>query len=458
MASSSKAKLTEGAIAPMLTRLTLPMILGIFAVVSFNLVDTYFVGQIGTNELAALSFTLPVVLILNAIGMGMSMGASAVVSRAVGKGNQERVKRLTVDSLFLAVVLAGIFVLIGIFTLKPLFRLLGASEEIIPLIGDYMYIWYIGVIFVIVPFVGNSCIRANGDTKTPAMIMVSMVVLNVILDPIFIFGWGPIPALEIKGAALSTVIARALSLVFGLYVLRRQNMLTRKIPDIKDLLESWRKILYIGGPASLTNLVVPLTTGLITSIVAGFGKEAVAALGVSSRIDLFAIMVVVALSSVLGPFVGQNLGAKKLDRLQQGVNISQRFGLVWGVLMLGILFFTGRYVGSLFTDNEEVIGHIALYLSIVPFSYSFRSIYALDNTILNVLNKPIMASIITITMMFGVYLPLAYAGAEYLGLAGVFGSIAVAYAYGGLLSYVLVKYQIFKIQKNPKELSPQGAE
>lgn len=457
MANSTKAKLTEGPIAPMLIRLTIPMILGVFSMVSFNLIDTYFVGRIGTNQLAALSFTLPVVMVLNAIGMGLSMGASAVISRAVGEENKDKVQKLTVASLFLAVVLAGIFVLIGLVTLEPLFRLLGAGEDTLPLIKEYMQVWYIGVIFVIVPFVGNSAIRANGDTRTPATIMMSMVALNIVLDPIFIFGWGIVPAMGLEGAALATVIARAMSLVIGLYVLYRLEMLSLKVPTFPDLMDSWRQILFIGGPASLTNLVVPLTTGLITSIVSGFGKEAVAALGVSARIDLFAIMVVVALSTVLGPFVGQHLGAKKLDRLQQGVQISQRFGILWGIFMLALLFFSRKYIGSWFTDNEEVINHIALYLSIVPLSYSFRSIYALNNTILNVLNKPIVASIITISMMFAVYLPLAYLGARWFGLEGVFGSIAVAYAYGGILSYVLVRYQLFGLKKESPELSTETA-
>ncbi|MCI4667963.1 MAG: MATE family efflux transporter [Bacteroidia bacterium] len=451
MASSTKAKLTEGPIAPMLTRLTIPMIVGIFAMVSFNLVDTYFVGQIGTNELAALSFTLPVVLVLNAIGMGLSMGASAVISRAIGENDKEKVQKLTVASLILAVLLAGVFVITGLLTLEPLFRLLGAEDDTLPLIKEYMNIWYIGVIFVIVPFVGNSAIRANGDTRTPATIMLSMVGLNVLLDPLFIFGWGSFPAMGLEGAALATVIARALSLVLGLWVLLRQEMLVWSVPNFSDLLDSWKKILFIGGPASLTNLVVPLTTGLITSIVSGFGKEAVAALGVASRIDLFAIMVVVALSTVLGPFVGQNLGAKKMDRLQEGVRLSQRFGIFWGIVMLALLYFSGRFIGAWFTDNEKVIEHIALYLSIVPLSYCFRSIYALDNTILNVLNRPIIASIITITMMFGVYLPLAYLGSKWIGLEGVFGSFAVAYGYGGILSYILVRYQLFKLKKDSLE-------
>jgi putative MATE family efflux protein len=465
---SKKATFTEGPIAPQLLRLTIPMMFGLFAMVAFNLVDTYFVGKIGTwgpanlidsglsaeqqsaMALAALSFTLPVVMILGAIGMGLSMGASAVISKAIGEGDPTQVKRLTVDSMVLAVGFAGTFVVLGLLTMDPVFRLLGAEGQVLALVKEYMYTWYVGVIFVIVPFVGNSAIRANGDTRTPAMIMVSMVLLNVILDPLFIFGYGAFPALGMQGAALSTVLARALSMVLGLVVLRKQGMLTRQIPPLQAVLASWRSILFIGLPAAATNLVVPLNTALITNLVSDYGKEAVAALGVSSRIDLLAIMAVVALSSVLSPFVGQNLGAKKMDRLRSGISQSQRFGLIWGIAMLLVLGL-GRYaIAPLFTESEKVIDNIVLYLAIVPFGYAFRCIYALDNTVLNVMNRPLTASAITISMMFGVYLPVAYFGSMYLGLPGIFASVAIAYLYGGGLSYFFVRRVIRQTEAKMK--------
>jgi putative MATE family efflux protein len=453
-----KTKFTEGPINRQLARLTLPMILGLFSMVAFNLVDTFFVGKIGTwgpanlidlpgltaeqqskMALAALGFTLPVVLILGAIGMGLSMGASAIISKAIGQEDAKQVRRLTVDSLFLAVVFALTFVVLGLLTMDPLFRLLGAEGPTLALVKEYMYTWYVGVTFVIVPFVGNSAIRANGDTRTPGITMTLMVLLNVALDPVFIFGLGPIPAMGVQGAALATVIARSFSLVIGLVVLYRSHMLTREVPSPSEALASWRGILYVGLPAAATNLVVPLTSALITNLVSTYGEDAVAALGVASRIDLLAIMVVVALSSVLGPFVGQNLGAKQIDRLKTGVGNSQRFGLLWGGLMLVLIWSGKSYIAALFTESPEVIENLVLYLSIVPFGYAFRCIYALDNTVLNVMHRPLIASGITISMMFGVYLPAAYLGSHLLGLEGVFAAIAIAYGAGGSASYFWVK-------------------
>jgi putative MATE family efflux protein len=415
------------------------MIIGVFGVIALNLIDSYFVGKMGALELAALGFTLPVVMILGAIGMGLGVGASAVISRAIGEGDTPKVRRLTTDSLVLATLFSLVFVVSGVWSMDPIFRALGASEEVLPLIKEYMYPWYIGVPFVMVPFVGNNAIRANGDTLTPSVIMVIMVVVNAVLDPIMIFGWGPIPAMGIEGAAVATVIARAGSFLLSLYILYfRDGLMTLQLPGLAEMLTSWKGILFIGLPAAATNLVVPLNTALITNLVAGYGEPAVAALGVASRIDVLAITVVIALSIVIGPFVGQNLGAGKIDRLKKGIRNSTLFSVYWGLGMLVLLWSTRSWIAPLFSESPEVIDVIILYLAITPLSYAMRGVYALGNVILNVMNKPLHASAITLIMMFGVYLPVAYLGSYWFGLPGVFGSIVVAYTLGGAASYLLV--------------------
>ncbi|MFK7970995.1 MAG: MATE family efflux transporter [Bacteroidia bacterium] len=428
------------------------MIGGVLSVVGFNLVDAYFLGQYGEKlpeelrklPLAAIGFAAPVVLVLNALGMGFGTGAAAVISRAVGEGDREKIKRLTTDSLSLALIFALMFVISGLVSIDPLFRALGAGDAVMPYIKDYMYVWYIGVVFVIVPFVGNAGLRAAGDARTPAIIMMSMVGLNLILDPLLIFGWGPVPSMGMEGAALATVLARALSLVLGLYFLRKRNMLTFSFPAFPTLWLSWKSILHIGLPAAATNLVVPLTTSLIVRITAQFGPAAVAALGVAARIDVLAITVVVALSSILGPFVGQNLGAKRLDRVRKGINLSIRFGLVWGVAMFGLMFLLKDYIAPVFNDDPEVVGALILYLSIAPFGYAMRSVYALGNTLLNVLNRPYHASAITLVMMFCIYLPLAWIGSEKFGLGGVFAAIPIAFTLGGSISYWILMKELKK--------------
>ena len=167
----NRSRLTEAPVGPTLARLTVPMIFGILSMVLYNLADTFFVGRLGKDQLAALSFTFPVVLIIGSLSQGIGMGASAAVSRAVGGRDYHRVRRLSTDSLILGLLIIGFGVGAGLLTVRPLFTLLGARDAVLGYIGEYMRVWYIGMIFVVVPMIGNNLIRATGDTKTPGLIM-----------------------------------------------------------------------------------------------------------------------------------------------------------------------------------------------------------------------------------------------------------------------------------------------
>ncbi|MBU1077598.1 MAG: MATE family efflux transporter, partial [Spirochaetes bacterium] len=332
------SSLISGSIGRLLTRLTMPMIGGILAMVMFNLVDTIFVGRLGRDELAAMGFIYPVVLVIGSIALGMGIGASSVISRAIGEGNLQKVRRLTTDSLLLAFLLVAVFAVTGFFTIKPLFRAMGASGVILEHIRSYMSIWYAGVLFVIVPMVGNNAIRATGDTKTPSLIMMTAVGVNILFDPLLIFGMGPFPRMGIAGAALATVFARAITFLVALYVLyKRDKLITLKIPGLDELWRSWKSLLYIGIPAAGANIIQPLSIGVITRILSVFGPGIVAAFGAVSRVEMFSLTVIMALATALNPFIGQNYGAKKRDRVRQGIKLSIRFTLYWG-LFLTILF------------------------------------------------------------------------------------------------------------------------
>jgi putative MATE family efflux protein len=440
MTRTRQARLIEGPIAPTLIKLTLTMLVGIFSMIAFNLVDTFFLGRLGAAELAAISFTFPVVMAVGSIALGLGVGAAALVSRAIGTGDDEQVRRLATDSLALALIIVGAFVILGLLTIDPVFRLLGADETTLPLVRQYMLIWYPGMIFVVVPMVGNNAIRATGDTKTPSLIMLSAVLVNVVLDPILIFGLGPAPALGIQGAAIATVVARATTLVIALWVLYfRERMITLKAPPLRVALSSWGRLLYIGLPAAATNVILPLGLGIITAMTAVYGQEAVAGLGVASRVEGFALAMIMALSSVLGPFTGQNWGAGRLDRVRAGIRISQQFAIVWGVATFALLFLFARPVAGVFNDNPDVIGATVLYLTLVPVSYGLFGVLQLSNIALNTLNRPLHAGALMALRMFVIYVPLAYAGSRLFGIQGVFGAATVANMVAGLAAYLWLR-------------------
>jgi len=425
--------LTEGPVTRHLVRLTLPMIMGMLSMTIFHLTDTYFIGQLGKNELAAISFTFPVIMVLNSIALGLGVGASSVISRTIGEGNSMKVRRLATDALFLAVIIVAFVVAAGELTIYPLFRLLGAPEDILPLTAAYMRIWYIGVVFVVVPMTGNHIIRATGDMKTPGLIMTAAALVNMVLDPIFIFGFGPFPGMGIAGGAIATVIGRAMSMVIALAVIIfREKLITLDRVPFREVLSSWKKILFVGIPAALSNLIIPVTMGVITRLVASFGTSAVAGFGVATRLEMLVMLVIRALASVMIPFSGQNWGAGLLDRVKTALKSSYIIAAVWSLVLFVLLFIFGKPVVSLFNKDPQIVETAVLYLRIVAASYSFQGILLVSVASLNALNKPIHSILVSLFHAAGLYVPLALAGTALWGLKGIFIAAFAANTIAGI--------------------------
>ncbi len=439
---NSKRDLTTGPIARKLSQLTLPMMLGIISMVAFNLVDTYFVGKLGQKELAALSFTFPVIMVVFSLVQGLGIGATALISKSFGKRDMNKAARETTDSLILAILIAGVFVVIGLLTVEPTFRLLGASDEILPYTVEYMSIWYMAIMFVIVPFVGNSAIRATGDARTPSMIMIFAVLINAILDPILIFGFGPIPSMGLKGAAYATAISRAMTMVLAFGILYyREKLITFKIPSWNIISGCWKAILYIGLPSGISRMVVPFAIGIVTSLLAKHGDTSVAAFGVGSRLEFLAMSLLFALSASIGPFSGQNLGAGRIDRIKKGVNLSNRFAIAWGILCASFLYLFAKDLAGIFSDSKEVIDETVIYLQIIPMGFGIQGIVNIVNSNLNTLNKPIPASLIIVIQMLVLGIPLLYLGSSYGGTRGIFVALVITYVLGGIIS-LIVNYRL----------------
>ncbi len=428
-----QSSLTTGRVPRQLLKLSLPMVWGVLAILAFSLTDTYFIAQLGTNELAAISFTFPVVSILASVAMGLGTGAASIIAREIGKGNRQKVQRLTTDSLLLSFLIVGILAVLGLITIKPLFRVLGAGPDLLPMIRDYMGIWYLGMIFLVVPLVGNSAIRASGNTIIPSLIMTFAAVANIVADPLFIFGWGPFPALGIKGAALATVLSRAGTLVASLAFLHfRERLLLFTLPSLATLVRNWYRLLSIGVPAAATNLISPLSVGLITSLMARYGAEAVAGFGLASRIEAVALIVPLAISASIGPFVGQNWGAQKYGRIKQALQLSFCFCLGWGIIISILLGMLSSQVITWFDSNPNVVSSAGIYLTLVPISYGALGIVLTASSASNALGKPIPAMGMSLSRLLLLYIPLAYLGSLLFGITGIFSAACLSNAIVGL--------------------------
>ena len=433
-----KANLTEGNITKLLIRLTLPMMAGMISMIIFNLVDTFYIGQLGKNELAAMSFTFPVVMVVQSIALGLGMGTASVVSRAIGRGDSDIVKRLSTDALFLAGLVVAVAAIAGQLTIEPLFTLLGADEVTLPLIEEYMRIWYIGVMFVVFPMVGNNIIRATGDMKMPAIIMAFAAIANMILDPFLIFGIGPFPAMGLAGGALATVIGRASTLIFSFIILVRRGLITAHRITLKKMFNSWKQILFIGVPATITNIITPLSLGVITRMISGFGTAAIAGFGVATRLEMIVLMIVHSLGGVMIPFTGQNWGSGNYLRVYEAVKKGFKFSLIWSAITFVGFYFAGAFMAGLFNKDPVVIETVVSYLKIIAITYGFQGMLLLSSAVLNALGKPIHAITLSLLRLLGLYIPLALLGSSMFGLKGIFAGGAIANLVSGIIAAVVV--------------------
>jgi putative MATE family efflux protein len=423
--------------------MTVPVLFGIFTMILGTFLDMWFIGQVGVRELAALSFAFPVLMVVTSVAIGLGAGTSSVVARAIGADNHRRARRLATDSLILSFGITAVVSVIGVLTITPLFRILGAPEDMIPLIAGYMKILYTGVPFVVVGMVGMSTMRATGDTRLPSMLMVIASVVNVALDPVLIFGFGPIPAMGLNGAALAALLSRAA--IFGgtLYLMRyRLDLVTFNKPDRKEMLSSWGDILHVGIPAAGTNAIIPIATGVITAMLARYGPEVVAGFGVASRVESLALAIFYALSAIIGPFVGQNMSANKPDRIFRALRLCTVFCLGTGFFLALLLAGTGSWVSGLFSENPTVVGVSELFLIIVPISYGTYGMVMVMNASFNGMGKPMPAVHISVGRMMIIYVPLAIIADRFFGIAGIFAAYMLANVITGFVSYVWAKASV----------------
>lgn len=441
--ASPQARLTQGSVGRHLVDMAVPVLFGIFTMMGQAFADMWFIGRVGDRELAALSFAFPILMIVTSVAIGLGAGTSSVVARAIGAHNHRRARRLATDSLILSFGITAIISAIGFLTIEPLFTILGAPADMIPLIAGYMTILYAGVPFVVVGMVGMSSMRATGDTRLPSMLMVIASVANVILDPILIFGIGPIPAMGLNGAAMAALLSRAA--IFGgtLYFMRmRLDMLTFNKPDPGELRSSWVDVLHVGLPAAGTNAIIPIATGVITAMLARYGPEAVAGFGVASRVESLTLVLFYALSAVIGPFVGQNIAVGNADRIFQALRLCTLFCLGTGFVMAALLAVSGSWLPTLFSDNHQVTDVSTLYLTIAPISYGTYGMVMIMNASFNGMGKPMPAVHISVSRMAIIYIPLAFVAERFFGITGIFVAYAFANIVSGIVAYAWARASI----------------
>jgi putative MATE family efflux protein len=441
-------RLVGGSVGRHLWELSLPMAIGLMSLNSYSIADTYFVGQLGTLPLAAMSFTFPVSFSLVAIGLGVGIGASSVLSRLLGSGEHAKVQRITTHALLLGAFLGLIVMVAGLASITPIFTALGADGRTLPLIREYMEVYYFGGFLLILPMVGNFAMRAAGDARLPAVILTTSALINIILDPLLIFGWLGFPRLELRGAALATVFANGTTVVASVAILYwREKLVRPRYLSFAKLLDSWRRILHVGVPATASNLLTPLTVAVITSFVAGFGPAAVAGFGVASRIEALVLIVIFAVTSSVGPFAGQNFGAGRVDRVRRIACFSDAFCLVYAVGAAVVLIAVREPLVALFDADAGVVVTASAYLTIVPFSLGAFGVMLTAVAAFNALGRPLPATALTFVKLFVGYVPLAWLLSSYAGINGIFAANAIAHIGFGAVGFAWLRRTLDRLER-----------
>ena len=439
MASSSSSDsaqrdLTTGPVWADLAVVAGPMVFGLLAVLSVGLVDTYFVSKLGTQQLAALSFAFPVTVVVVGLCIGLGAGAASVVSRKIGEEDSEEAKRLALHSLLLGIFTLVVVSVLGWLLTPLMFRLLGAEGAVLDDTVTYMRIWWLSMPPLVVSIVAHNIVRAGGDSTWPSMIMCVNAGVNIAATALLVFGWGPVPAMGIAGAALGTVIARASVVWASVWLITKRNeMVVWRIPRIGELVPSWLEVGRVALPAALGNMVNPFSIALVTAILAGFSDATVAAFGVATRVESIAVIPLLAMSAAVAPISGQNWGAGTRERIGKTLKLAFLLSALWAGILAALFWLAGESITAVFASEESVGEDAATYLRIVPVSLWGFGVVAISAAAFNAIDQATRGLAYYVSRSALLYLPLAFVGSLVAKEPGVYVGIAAANAVAGLL-------------------------
>ena len=423
-----------------------PFSIGVIALISTGIVDTIYLGRLtdlarpglAVTALAALTFAFPLTFIGNSANIGLGAGTMSAVSRALGQEDYERAKRHGAAAVLMGLLLMSILVSAMLVAMPYILPIAGARGGVLDMALQYLAISLPSLVIVSVSSMSNNVLRAHGEALLPSMIMIMGAVINIVLDPFLIFGWGPFPRLEIQGAALSTFIGNSAGAIFGLYlILFHRKAISFVGMTWQSVKRAWRIIGQVGLPAAGTNIIVPVATFLAVSIMAlSLPETDVAAFGVASRAELISVGMLYALSACIGAVTGRNGGAGNTQRVREAFHICYWICFIWSTAMAVILAVFAENIAHLFTNDAQLIEKIMPYFYIVPvtvFAYGFVFISAAG---LNALGRPIYGLLYTLIRSVFLYVGLIYIGVQIGGLIGAFFAVALANLISGMIAII----------------------
>lgn len=439
---------TTASIPSLIRKLAVPASVGFIFNTLFNVVDTYWGGKISTAALAAMGLTFPVFFIILSMGIGLGTGTTALISQSMGAGQHEEADRYGFQAISFSIINSVLLTIIGLAIAPSLFAILGAADHYLDVAMQYMTIILYGTVFFMMNSILNALLTARGDTKTYRDYLIVGFFLNVIMDPWFMYGGLGFPAMGIRGIALATVIIQVFGTIYMITITRRRKIfeharLTDFIPNRRYFLDLFGQ----GFPASLNMLTVAIGIFVITYFASRFGKEAVAAYGIATRIEQIALLPTIGLNIAALTLAGQNIGANLPERVYESWKLNIRYGLIiisFGVLCVSL--FASQLMQA-FTADVHVIAIGVEYLKIAAlffFAYVFLNISV---STLQGLKKPLYAIFVGSYRQFLIPLPLFLFLAIYLewGTKGIWWGIFIANWSAAIFTFFYTRHQIKKL-------------
>jgi putative MATE family efflux protein len=439
--------LTQGGVIKTILITAWPMVLALLLQTGFNIVDAIYVGRISAEAIAAVSLAFPIMFFIFALGGGIGVGATSIIARFIGSGNIEKADNVAEHALLSGVVLGIIFSILGLIFGKGLLILMGA-DSLVGLSLDYLNVIFIGIVFTMIFIIGNNIFRGEGDTKTPMKFMIIATLVNIILDPIFIFVLG----LGVKGAAIATVISNfvgCVAVIIGFSMGKSSVKIKPKY--FKFDLSIIKDIFKIGIPSSLSQISMSVSMFVLMRIVSVFGPYAIAAYGIGFRLDSIAILPALGLMMAVIPIVGQNVGAGKFERAEKTAYKTAMFAAMFtGLVGLVFLLFPSFFV-SLFNNQPDVLKFGVLYLRIIPLSYIFAGIgISISGAFLGA-GDPVPALVFTLLRVIIIAIPLALIFSYLFGIVGVWWAISLSAMVASISSLIWFKKGRWKKKHLEKE-------
>ncbi len=447
--------LTEGSILKQLIALSVPIIFANVLQTAYQLTDTFWVGRLGTVAVAAVSISFPIIFLILSLGSGLAMAGTILVAQYKGREDKNAVDYITSQTLLMVVIISVLLAIIG-YVLSPFFiHLMGAEASVFSSAVSYMKISFIGMIFMFTYMVFQSLMRGVGDVKTPMYIVFGTVLLNLILDPLFIFGYGFIPAFGVAGAAVATIGTQGLAALIGIVLLLRgKHKIQLRLSDLRPDWILIKKMFKIGFPASIEQSTRALGMTVMTFLVATFGTLTLAAYGIGSRVLSFVIIPATGLSMATSTLVGQNIGAGKIERAEKITKLSALLGFIILTVVGIIIFLFAKQISVIFIPGEvETIMSSALFIKIMALTFGFIGIQMSLNGLFRGSGNTMISMVLSIVSLWVLRFPLAYLLSQYTSLAEI--GLWIAFPAANIIAAIIAIAWFMKGSWKQKRISEE---